>query len=361
MVIVDFSHLSMRNLYVALSQARPTKEDGQYVTGEYINFYYHLMLQSLRYISTKFHEYGDIVLALDTKTNWRKEVYPDYKGHRKKDRDESDVNFPEFFKYVAEFTDILHTNFPYKVIQVDRAEADDIVGVLARKYAMYEKTVAVSSDKDFKQILEYGAELHDPIKKANIRMTPEELKEWKLIHILVGDAGDNIPHIKRGTQFTDTFLAYLKQNEIYINDPEKFNELSISEKLYSEFDTYKTNKKGEVLDELDIFKATPFGEAGAKKFIDDLVFNLKQNKIYQQNFARNKELVLFNHIPEDVAEAIEREYAELPFLYEPTGIMQFLTKHSLTSHLMNITEFYVEGNKSKNRNGNGGPAMAEWV
>ena len=316
------------------------------------------MLQSLRHISDKFEQYGDIVLALDTKSNWRKEVYPQYKGHRKKDRDESDVDFPEFFKYVSEFTDILHTTFPYKVLEVERAEGDDIIGVLAKKYSVYEKTIAISSDKDFKQILEYGAELYDPIKKEYVRMTPSELKEWKLIHILVGDEGDGVPHIKRGTQFTDTFLTYLKNNEIYIKDPEKFNELSISEKLYSEFDTYKVNKKGEVLNELDIFKATPFGEVGAKKFMGNLAHNLKQNKIFVENFKRNKELVLFDSIPDDIVLAIETQYKELPFLYDPNGIMKFLVSHSLTSHIMNITDFYVDGNKSKERNL--GPVNEEW-
>jgi len=347
----------MRSLYIAISQARPQKVDGQYITQDFIKFYKHLMLQSLRHISDKFGSYGDIVLALDTKTNWRKEVYPGYKGHRKKDRDESDVNFDEFFVHVAEFTDVLDNYFPYKVIVVDRAEADDIVGVLSKKFAPYEKVVAISSDKDFKQILEYGAELYDPIKKSYVRMSKEELKEWKMIHILCGDEGDGVPHIKRGTQFTDTFLSYLKQNEVYINDPEKFNELSISEKLYSEFDTYKVNKKGEVLNELDIFKATPFGEAGAKKFMVDIKTNLKQNKIFIQNFKRNKELVLFDSIPDDVRESILITFEDIEFKYDPNEIMKFLTKNSLTAHLMNITDFYIDGNRAKERDSG---SLAEW-
>lgn len=356
MVVVDFSHLSMRNLYVAISQARPSKVDGQYVTSEFMTFYKHLMFQSLRHISDKFHSYGEIVLALDTTSNWRKEIYPQYKGHRKKDRDESDVDFSSFFEEVEKFIDVLREYFPYKVIRVERAEADDIVGVLCKKYAPYEKIIAVSSDKDFKQIIEYGAELYDPIKRQKIKMTVEELKEWKLIHILIGDDSDNIPHIKRGTQFTDTFLAYLKNNSIFIKDPEEFNELSISDDLYGKFDIYKKNKKGEVLTELDIFKATPFGEAGAKKFITDIRENLKENKIFIQNFKRNKALVLFDSIPEDVSESILTTYQELEFLYDPNMILKYLTENSLTTHLMNITDFYIDAQKAQKAQG-----LSEWV
>jgi len=357
MVLVDTSHLSMRNLYIAISQARPRKVDGQYVTQGYIAMYYHLMLQSLRHITTKFGDYGDIVLALDNKNNWRKEFFSGYKSHRKKDRDKSEVNFEEFFEKNEEFISVIDNCFPYKVIRVERAEADDIIGVLAEKYSGVSEVIVVSSDKDFKQVLEYGAELYDPIKKQFIKMSPEELKEWKMVHILCGDESDGIPHIKRGTQFTDKFISYLKGKEIHITDPQEFNELSISKKLYDEFGIYKVNKKGEVQDEKDIFKATPFGEVTAKKFLVNLKENLKENKLYLQNFHRNMKLVLFSEIPEDIREDIIKTYNEIEFKYDPNCIMEFLTKHSLQQQMMNITDFYVEAKKMENRNS----GLEEWV
>jgi 5'-3' exonuclease len=356
MVIVDFSHLSMRNLYVAISQAKPRKENGVFVTDDFIQFYYHLMLQSLRHISSKFDDYGEIILALDSKNNWRKDFYPDYKGHRKKGRDDSDVDFETFFKKVEEFGNILDENFPYTILQVEKAEADDIIGILSEKFGAIENIMVVSSDKDFKQILEFGANLYDPIKKEHIRMSKEELKEWKLIHILCGDDGDNIPHIKRMTQFTDNFKAYLKKNEIYLDDVEKFNELSISKKLYSEYDVYKVNKKGEVQDELDIFKATPFGPAGAKKFIVDLKENLRENKLYADHFKRNMKLVLFSQVPNEIREKILEAFQNKEHKYNPDGIMKFLSAEHLTTQLMNITDFYVDSKKHEE-----GAGMREWV
>lgn len=346
----------MRNLYVAISQAKPRKVGGVFVTDDFISMYYHLMLQSLRHISSKFDDYGEIILALDSKNNWRRDFYPDYKGHRKKGRDQSDVDFDTFYEKVIEFGNILDEFFPYTIIQVPKAEADDIIGVIAEKFGPVENIVVVSSDKDFKQILEYGAELYDPIKKEYVRMSKDELKEWKLIHILCGDEGDNVPHIKRMTQFTDTFKAYLKQNEIYEDDVEKFNKLSISKKLYNEFDVYKVNKKGEVLDELDIFKATPFGPAGAKKFIVDLKDNLKANKLYAEHFKRNMKLVLFSQIPEDIRENILEAFQNKEFKYNPDGIMKFLMSENLSTQMMNITDFYVDSKKTEQ-----GAGMREWV
>jgi len=361
MVLIDFSHMSMRNLYVALSQARPRKVEGEYITSEFITFYYHLMLQSLRHISDKFDNYGEIVLALDSKDNWRKDIYPEYKGHRKKDRDKSEVNFSEFFEYVESFTDVLNANFPYKVIRVHRAEADDIIGILAERYADYEKVIAVSSDKDFKQILEVGAELYDPIKKAKIRMSTEELKKWKIVHILCGDSADNIPHVKRGTEFTPTFISYLKENEIHVKDPATFNKLTISEKLYSDFNVYKVNKKGEVLDELDIFKATPFGPKTAEKFADDLKSNLKLNPIYASNFRRNMDLVLFSKIPQDIQDTIINDFKGIEVQYDPNGIFKFLSENHLSQQLMNVTDFYIDSKKSQDRTSSPAEAMDEWI
>lgn len=359
MVVVDFSHLTHRNLYTAIAQTKPRKIDGKYDTEAYIKFYYHLMLNSLRHIAVKFKDYGEIVLALDDRSYWRKDIYPDYKGHRKKDREESDIEFDSFFAKVEEFLEVLHAHFPYKVIRVSKAEGDDIIGVLAKHYAPLEKTVAVTSDKDMKQILEYGADLYDPIKQQYIKLTPEELKAWKIEHILLGDEGDNIPHIKRGTEFTPNFEAYLRQNDIHVKSVQEFEELAISNKLYEEYDVYKVVKsgklKGQLTDEKDIFKATPFGEVGAKKFAEDLQKNLLANKQFAKNFKRNKELVLFDGIPEWIENDILKTYKETELTHNSNEIFQFLTKNSLTQQIMNITEF--ELHPSSNQAG----AMGDWL
>ncbi len=348
MIIHDFSHLSARNLHTAISQARPQKIDGKFDTDSFFQFYMHLMLNSLRASSVKFRQYGDIILALDARGgNWRKDEYEDYKGHRKKNREESDIDYESFFKRVNEFTEVLQEIFPYKVVHVKKAEGDDVIGVLAKKYAPLEKTVVITSDKDMKQVLEYGCDLYDPIKQKYIRMSNDEIKAWKVEHILCGDSGDNIPHIKRGTQFTDNFQAYLKNEDIFLKEfdkggrtvtlVEQFHELAIGPKLIEDYDVWKTTKKDGTFK--DIWKPTPFGTSGAAKFAVELRKNLLENPLYARHFKRNKELVLFEHIPEWLQKDILDEYDSVEMTHNSAKIFEFLTKNSLTKLVMDISDF----------------------
>jgi 5'-3' exonuclease len=346
MVLVDFSHLSARNLYVAISQAKPRKKNGKYITEDFIPFYYHLMLNSLRHITSKFKKYGEIILCLDDRNYWRKDIYPDYKGSRSKKRKESDINFEEFYEKMDELIKALDDCFPYKVLKVPRAEADDLIGVLSMEYGFKEDTVVITSDKDMKQVLEYGVKLYDPIKTQFVEMTPEELKEWKMIHVLCGDDGDDIPHVKKQTQFTDTFISYLKNNNIFVTDPYEFEKLSISKKLYEDFDVKKKNRKGEELEEKDIFKSTPFGPAGAKKALKDIKDFLK-NPLLKKHFKRNCKLVLFDLIPEDLQKEIKQTLREKELKYDPNCIMEFIMENKLQQQMLNITEFYIQGELHK--------------
>jgi len=128
----------------------PIKGKGSYVTDEYIQMWYHLMLNSLRLIGLRMKD--KIVLCLDDKKNWRKDIYPEYKANRKKERDNTNVNFDEFFEKQIEFMEAIKY-FPYSVIKVEKAEGDDIIGSLAKEFSAVEKVTVVSADKDMKQVI----------------------------------------------------------------------------------------------------------------------------------------------------------------------------------------------------------------
>jgi len=347
---------------MAISQSKPKKKNGKYITDDYINFYYHLMLNSLRLIQVKFtQKYGQIILATDSRSNWRKDYYPDYKGNRKKDRDESDVNFDEFFEKAEYLLENLKNGFPYKIVGVEKAEADDVIGTLAQSYGTSEKVLVVSSDKDFKQLLELpGIEIYDPIKLSMVRISPKELASWKMEHILIGDSADNVPHIKSGTKFSETFLAYLRQNDIFITNVVEFNKLSISKKLYDEFNIFKTNKKGEELMTRDIFKTVGFGPAGAKKFAENLQQNLDTNIIYKENFERNKILVLFENIPSEIRTKIIETYNKQEVETDMGKIMGFINKHSLNKLFANMSDFLLQSSEQK-QSSVSAKATDDWV
>jgi len=161
----------------------------------------HMILNSIRTIRSKFHsEYGELVIACDDKKYWRRDVFPYYKAHRKKAREASELDWNAIFSCLNKVREELKEFFPYKTIQVDGAEADDIIGTLCHEYGLelkpseYEKILILSGDKDFVQLQVYAnVEQYDPIRKKWIKHSNPKayLKE----HIARGDRGDGIPNM----------------------------------------------------------------------------------------------------------------------------------------------------------------------
>lgn len=155
----------------------------------------HFVLNSIRSYNTKFKSsHGEMVIATDNGWSWRKEVFPYYKANRKKSREESTLDWNMIFSCLNSIRDDLKNIFPYRVIHVKGAEADDIIGTLCMEYAnTNEKILIISGDKDFKQLQVYmNVEQYDPVKKKKlVENQPERfLKE----HIMRGDVGDGIPN-----------------------------------------------------------------------------------------------------------------------------------------------------------------------
>lgn len=158
----------------------------------------HMVLNAIRSYKVKFQEYGEIVIACEGKKCWRKEHFPQYKANRKKTRDESELDWGAVFNCLNNVRDELKTFFPYRVIQVEGAEADDIIATLCMKYgsilATKEKIVILSGDKDFVQLQIYSnVEQYDPVRKKSIKHSNPH--QYLREHILKGDRGDGIPNI----------------------------------------------------------------------------------------------------------------------------------------------------------------------
>ena len=118
---------------------------------------------------------------------------------RKKARDESDLNWTFIFDTLNEIREDLKQHFKYKVIHVDRCEADDVIAVLAnstQEFGKYEPVMIVSSDKDFKQLQLYPTvKQWSPMQKKYITATKQEIRDFMVEHIVKGDSGDGIPNI----------------------------------------------------------------------------------------------------------------------------------------------------------------------
>jgi 5'-3' exonuclease len=126
MILVDYSQIFHSNLFVQLGK-NADKAD--------LNMVRHMVLNSLRSYRAKFNsKYGDLILCLDGQQNWRKDVFPQYKAHRKTNRDKDDRDWDHIFEIANTINDELIEYFPYPVVRVGRAEADDIIGVLAVEF-----------------------------------------------------------------------------------------------------------------------------------------------------------------------------------------------------------------------------------
>jgi len=159
----------------------------------------HMILNTLRMYRQKFpkKDYGDVILACDAPNNWRREVFPQYKANRRKNRSESDFNWDEAFRILNETREEIRVNFPYKLIQVDGCEADDVIGTLAyntQEFGQYENIVIISADHDFAQlqVLDNVKQFSPIAKKFVVEKNPR----LKLLnHIFKGDPGDGVPNV----------------------------------------------------------------------------------------------------------------------------------------------------------------------
>ena len=186
MILVDFNQVVISNFMVQVGAHTNIPLDESMLR--------HMILNALRYYRQKFSEdFGELVICCDSKRYWRKEVFPFYKAGRKKDRQASGVDWATMFSTLDKVRQELVDVFPYKTIHIDGAEADDIIGSIARNVTN-DKILILSSDKDFIQLhVNPNVKQYSPVMKKFVRHENPEiyLKE----HIIKGDRGDGIPNI----------------------------------------------------------------------------------------------------------------------------------------------------------------------
>jgi hypothetical protein len=204
MIIVDLSQVMISNLMVQLGNHTNTEIEEELLR--------HMILNSIRSYNQKFKdEYGEMIIACDAGNNWRREIFPYYKANRRKNRDKSELNWTHIFEVLGKVRDELKEYFPYRVIQIDGAEADDIIGTLVDKFGnTSEKILIMSGDKDFMQLQRYmNVKQYDPVqKKWRATNDPDRfMKE----HIMRGDTGDGVPNFLSAD---NTFVVGARQKPL---------------------------------------------------------------------------------------------------------------------------------------------------
>jgi hypothetical protein len=188
MIIVDLNQVMISNLHMQLGFGGPAVPIEEAM-------FRHMVLNSLRSYKTKFgDQYGEMIIACDNKNYWRKQIFPYYKASRKKNREKSNIDWKTVYEYLNKMKQELKEYFPYRVIEVETAEADDIIATLCQDSFQSSPVLIISADKDFVQLqrLPY-VEQYDPIRKKHI--THDDPKAYLLEHIAKGDTGDGIPNV----------------------------------------------------------------------------------------------------------------------------------------------------------------------
>lgn len=186
MILIDLNQVLISNLMQHINGDPKFKIEEALVR--------HLVLNSLRsYIKQFKSKYGHVVICCDSKKYWRRDVFPFYKSNRKKSRDASEFDWGIIFECLNKIRDELKLYFPYRVLEVEGAEADDIIAVLTARYSASEDVLILSSDKDFVQLQKYeNVQQYSPILKRFIRT--EDPHMFVKEHIIKGDRGDGIPN-----------------------------------------------------------------------------------------------------------------------------------------------------------------------
>jgi len=285
MVIIDFSQVMLSNIMVQLGNHTNAQVDE--------NMCRHMVLNSIRLYKTKFGaEYGKVVIACDATNYWRRQTFPYYKANRKKSQAASELDWKAIFECLNKIRDELVEYFPYSVVRVDTAEADDIIATLCNEYGnTSEKIMIVSGDKDFQQLQRYmNVRQYNPVlKKFIVCNDPDKfLKE----HIIKGDAGDGIPNFMSAD---NSFVLNIRQKPV-------------------------TQKR---LDEY--LKKTP----------QEFCQSLEQLR----NYKRNEQLIDLSKIPPEVSSKIMETYREQSAKGSNPQLMNYFITNRLKNLMEHINEF----------------------
>ena len=256
MIILDMNQITLANVMMNFHMNKSDELEEDMVR--------HMILNSIRMYRTMFKDdYGEIVLAYDSRHYWRRDIFPQYKQNRKKGREKDNFNWNSIFELLnamkSEFKEIL----PYKFLEVYGAEADDIIATLCKEY-QDQKTMIVSGDKDFIQLQKYkNVKQYSPILKKYVNGHNPDT--YIKTHILKGDSSDGVPNVLSPDH---TFVEGLRQRPLSKKKIEAWikSETGMSEEVKR---NYQRNHKLINLDNtpedlqksiLDTFNEAPYGD-----------------------------------------------------------------------------------------------------
>ena len=280
MILIDLSQIMVASTMMSMG-----KEESEVD----IDMVRHMILNSLRMYRSKYHdEYGELILCCDGRHSWRREHFPQYKAARKSNRDADNRNWTQIFGCLDTIKSELKEFFPYKYLEIDEAEADDIIGVLARQSGS-EKVMIISGDKDFIQLQTYkNVKQYSPITKKLV--TAKNPYNYLKEHIMRGDSSDGIPN-------------FLSSDNCIVD---KIRQKPLSKKKVESW----------------------LGESPVDFCTEEQL----------RNYHRNMKLIDLQYTPLDIVGKIKQQFNENP-KGKRSGLLNFFVEKKLNNLIQDIGEF----------------------
>ena len=283
MILVDLNQVLISNLMVQ-TRGKPEVKPN-------LDMVRQMVLNSLRGFNIKFRdEYGKMILCSDAPNPWRREIFPLYKHSRRKGRVDSDTDWDNIFDIMLTIKNELIENFPYIVMHVAKAEADDIIACLI-KLREEDKYLIVSGDKDFIQLHHYGDVYQfSPILKGFIGANEDPIQ---FLHeqIIKGDRSDGVPNV-------------LSADDIFLD--KGVRQRPINKKRLAEF--------------------------------TDIETSLDTEPSIKKNYQRNKRLIDLSQIPEHIEKSIINTYKNYK-AKDRSLLLNYFMKNKLKTLIEQVNDF----------------------
>ena len=275
MIIVDINQIMISNLMVQINGRNAVELNEDLVR--------HMVLNSLRGHNKKFRkEYGEMVIACDSKNVWRREIFPNYKAGRKATREKSQHDWDAIFSMLHTIKDEIRSFLPYKVIELETAEADDIIATLVKRIQNqvgpnHEKKVLIlSGDKDFIQLHGPNVKQYNPVLNKFVGKGEDPVIYIKE-HILKGDRSDGVPNV-------------LSDDNVFVEGR----------------------------------RQRPLSKKKIDAWVNEVFMTFTEEE--QKNYSRNRKLIDLSCIPPELEEKIINEFIDAKVASRDKILNYFITK-----------------------------------
>jgi len=333
-LIIDFSPIWVRFIFNALKthisdnnqikQFNQTESEYTYNFHEFADIVIFNTISEICKMKNKFRDTDsniEIVIAFDTKYTethkyWRHELWSGYKHGRRRNA-KFDWNIAN--EYQNHLKHILDEYSGWTVISVPGAEGDDVIFTLTSYFSNLPQKpdiIISSCDHDVTQCLVFENckfwETKSAVKNKNdsfvTNLNTDDIESIRFNHVVFGDRGDYIQHIKSWSRFSDKFKKLINDNSADVTKATKFKNFDelraypfrheLNERIYQKYGFYA-------------YSHPQFGVKTLSKLmqdgnsIDDI---LSENPIYKLNYELNKKLVLRENVPDKIQNDIIENY-----------------------------------------------------